>query len=71
MPDGLKAVIFRFDISIFLWYLYKMVAQNILRTFEEKEVCSETNFGFDGSFDVTKYLNYSICAHRVESYHLI
>ena len=54
MPDGLKAVIFRFDISIFLWYLYKMVAQNILRTFEEKEVCSETNFGFDGSFDVTK-----------------
>ena len=54
-----------------------MVAQGMLRTYEVKVVLSETNFGFDDSFEVFKCLqqieipDYSICVHRVLSYHLI
>ena len=37
------------------WYLYKMVAQNMLRTYDVKQVIL-ANVGFDNSFDVTKCL---------------
>ena len=44
----------------FLWlqhaYLYKMVAQNLLRTYDENYVFTEKKIGFDDSFDVTKCL---------------
>ena len=42
--------------SLSAWYLYKMVAQNMLRTYVENRIFSENNFGFDDSFDVTKCL---------------
>ena len=34
----------------------KMVAQNMLHAYDVKQVFSETFFGFDESFDVTKCL---------------
>ena len=36
-------------------YIYKMVAQNILSTYDVKEVFSEKKIGVDESFDVTKF----------------
>ena len=54
------------------WYLYKMVAQNMLRKYDrylpKKNISDLTD-----SFDVnkSKYLIYSICAHCVLRYHLI
>ena len=36
------------------WFLYKMVAQNMFRTNDVKQVFSEQNVGFDDSLDVTK-----------------
>ena len=37
-----------------------MVAQNMLRTYDVKQVFSENNFGFNDSFDVTK------CPQQIE-----
>ena len=38
------------------WYLYKMVAQKMVRKYEVKQVCSGKKIGFDDSFDVTNCL---------------
>ena len=39
------------------WYLYKMVAQDMLLTYDVKRIISERKkIGSDNSFDVTKYL---------------
>ena len=57
-----------------LWY--KMVAENMLRTYEVKKLFSEKKIGFDDSFDEpnafykSKYLIYFIRAPRDLSYRL-
>ena len=38
------------------WYLYKMVAQIMLRRYDIKQVFSEKQIGFDYSFDVNTCL---------------
>ena len=44
---------FHSQIGMQPWYLDKMVAQNMLRTYDVKNIFSEF-FGFEDSFDVTK-----------------
>ena len=58
------------------WYVYKMIVQNMLRTHGIKQIFSEKN-GFTTlsmepyALNKSNYLIYTICVHRVLSYHLL
>ena len=48
-------------VNRYSWYLYEMVAQNMLRTFDvEYDFFREKKIGFDNSFDVTR------CIQQIE-----
>ena len=60
------------ECKVNLLYLYKMMAQYMLRKYKIKYVFSEQKSGFDDSFYLKcKYLIYFLCAHRDLNYHLI